>query len=102
MSARNRNHFNGFLRSNNIHARTLSDFHVGGAYTTETMTGDAELLTEYAQHRREAAFKELLDRHMALVYSTALRRVSDPQCARDIVQLVFIELAQHPEAVREP
>jgi RNA polymerase sigma factor (sigma-70 family) len=80
----------------------LSDFQFGGAYTTETMTDDAELLTEYAQHRREAAFKELLERHVPLVYSTALRRVSDPQSARDVVQLVFIELAQNPQAVREP
>jgi RNA polymerase sigma factor (sigma-70 family) len=80
----------------------LSDFVVGGAYTIETMTDDAELLAEYAQHRCEAAFKELLQRHVALVYSTALRLVSDPQWARDVVQLVFIELAQNPKTVREP
>jgi RNA polymerase sigma factor (sigma-70 family) len=68
----------------------------------ETMTDDAELLGEYVQHRCEEAFKGLLERHVPLVYSTALRRVSDPQCAHDVVQLVFIELAQNPQAVREP
>jgi RNA polymerase sigma factor (sigma-70 family) len=55
---------------------------------------DMELVRQYAAHRSESAFAELVSRHTNLVYSTALRRVSNPQLAEEIAQAVFVILAR--------
>jgi RNA polymerase sigma factor (sigma-70 family) len=55
---------------------------------------DAELLGEYAGTRSEAAFAEIVRRHINLVYSTSLRRVNDPHLAEDVTQSVFFVLAK--------
>jgi RNA polymerase sigma factor (sigma-70 family) len=55
---------------------------------------DMTLLREYAQQNSEAAFAELVSRHVGFVYSAALRQVRDPQRAEEITQTVFIILAQ--------
>jgi len=60
----------------------------------ETMN-DAELLQRYAESRCEAAFTELVKRHVDLVHSAALRQVGgDAQLAQDVTQSVFIDLAR--------
>jgi len=58
------------------------------------MTPDCELLRRYAETRSEAAFAELVQRHVNLVYSAALRQVNgDAHLAQDVAQMVFADLA---------
>lgn len=55
---------------------------------------DATLLRTYAEKGSEAAFAELVRRHIDLVYGVALRRTGgDAHGAADIAQQVFINLA---------
>jgi RNA polymerase sigma factor (sigma-70 family) len=59
------------------------------------MTDDAHLLRAYVENKSEAAFAELVERHLGLVYYSAVRQLgSDAHLARDITQNVFILLAQ--------
>ncbi len=54
---------------------------------------DQHLLSEFARHRSEAAFAELVARHAAWVRATAARTVGDGPAADDVVQAVFLALA---------
>ena len=64
------------------------------------MTDDAELLLRYADTGSESAFSELVARHLPLVYSAALRRVSgDAHLAQDVAQSVFTDLARKAHSV---
>jgi RNA polymerase sigma factor (sigma-70 family) len=55
---------------------------------------DPQLLREYAGGRSEAAFAELVRRHLDLVYSAALRITGDAHLAKDVSQGVFVALAK--------
>jgi RNA polymerase sigma factor (sigma-70 family) len=59
------------------------------------MNADNQLLESYARQGSERAFRELVERHVNLVYSAALRESAGnaPQ-AEDITQAVFTELAR--------
>ena len=55
---------------------------------------DAELLNEYAANQSEAAFGEIVRRYADAVYSAALRQVGNETQARDVAQIVFVDLAR--------
>src|SRR4051794_26787767 len=59
------------------------------------MTDDAELLRRHAHEQDSAAFGELVQRHLNLVYRTATRQLGDEAAlAEDVVQIVFSLLAR--------
>src|SRR5690242_403041 len=68
------------------------------------MATDTELLRSYAQDRSESAFTGLVQQHIDLVYSAALREAhGDAATAEDITQAVFVELARKAsDLVRHP
>ncbi len=64
------------------------------------MIDDASLLEIYARNRSEESFSELVRRHLALVYSAALRRTDgDAHRAKDVAQIVFTALARDAAAL---
>ncbi len=59
------------------------------------MTDDAQLLSRFTKRGDEAAFGELVTRHLDLVYSAALRQLNgDAHLAEDVIQTVFTDLAR--------
>src|SRR6187431_3235813 len=59
------------------------------------MTDDNQLLARFATGSDEDAFRQLIERHLDLVYSAALRRVNgDAPLAQDVAQTVFTDLAR--------
>src|ERR1017187_1747873 len=64
-----------------------------------TERDDIALLREFAATESEAAFAALVERHVNLVYSTALRRVGGAHTAQEITQAVFIILARKAKSL---
>src|ERR1035437_4576161 len=59
------------------------------------MTTDSQLLASFARTNSEDAFAELVQRHVHLVHSAALRQVNgDSHLAQDVAQTVFTDLAR--------
>lgn len=59
------------------------------------MASDAQLLQRYVAHRDQAAFAELVRRHLGLVYASALRRTNGRKhLAEEISQNVITDLAR--------
>ena len=56
-----------------------------------TTTDDAQLLQRIGQHDRQA-FSQLYDRYAAILYSTTLRVLSDPNEAAAVLQNVFLQI----------
>jgi len=64
------------------------------------MSDDRQLLAEFCRNGSEAAFRQLVGRHLNLVYSAAMRIVNgDTHLAQDIAQLVFSNLAGKARAL---
>ena len=54
-----------------------------------------ELLREYVDRGTESSFRELVDRYMDLVYSSARRRMGGAESlAEDVAQEVFLDLSR--------
>lgn len=60
--------------------------------TTGNDPTDAALLWQFVTDRSEAAFRRLTERHVDLVFGTAVRRTGDRTGAEEIAQNVFIAL----------
>ncbi|HTA29471.1 MAG TPA: sigma-70 family RNA polymerase sigma factor [Candidatus Cybelea sp.] len=56
---------------------------------------DLELLNEFAREHSQDAFAALVNRHLGLVYSAALRQVRSTHLAEEIAQNVFTSLARN-------
>lgn len=64
------------------------------------MNDDAHLLRRYADEGSEAAFAELVQRHLSLVYHAALRQCGgDAHRAQDVAQKVFSDLARKAKSL---
>jgi RNA polymerase sigma factor (sigma-70 family) len=61
----------------------------------ETMISDLELLQDYTRNKSEESFTALVNRHLNLVYSAALRQVRSPQLAEEVAQSAFTDLARN-------
>src|SRR5688572_6310510 len=60
------------------------------------MDSDNQLLESYARQGSERAFRDLVERHINLVHSAAVREAGgNASLAEDITQAVFTELALH-------
>jgi RNA polymerase sigma factor (sigma-70 family) len=73
---------------------------LGGIIIVNAVMDDHALLREYLEHHSEKAFSELVERHLPLVYGTALRLARDPHAAQDVAQAVFIRLARKAWTIR--
>jgi RNA polymerase sigma factor (sigma-70 family) len=61
----------------------------------KTMTSDLDLLGQFTRDHSQDAFTALVNRHVNLVYSAALRQVRSPQLAEEVAQSVFSDLARN-------
>src|SRR5476651_1800342 len=64
------------------------------------MTSDLDLLGQFAREKSQDAFTALVNRHVNLVYSAALRQVHAPQLAEEIAQSVFADLARNADKLK--
>jgi len=61
---------------------------------------EADLLAEFAARRSEAAFAELVRRHLPMVLGVCRRVLEDDDAAQDVAQGVFLALARKAPALQ--
>ncbi len=83
-------------------AGLLSGFEFGGhvIYRVMPPSEDMDLLRQYVERDSDIAFETILNRHINLVYSTALRQVRDAALAGEVTQTTFIVLARKARTLR--
>ena len=64
------------------------------------MQNDWQELRYYARDHSEEAFTRLVNQHLGMVYSSALRRTGDEHLARDITQIVFTNLVRRAASLQ--
>jgi RNA polymerase sigma factor (sigma-70 family) len=80
----------------------VSGFGILRELPSETAMDDRELLDEFVKARSQSAFRELVERHLPVVYSAARRMVRDSHLAEEVAQSVFTTLVQKAESIRPP
>src|SRR5258706_427775 len=63
---------------------------------------DRELLDRFVKDHSQSAFRELVERHLPVVYSAARRMVRGAHLAEEVAQSVFTTLAQKAASIRPP
>ena len=71
---------------------------IGSFDRTQHPTADDAFLLSLVQSGEEQAMATLFDRYSKVVYSIALRVLSDPALAEDILQDVFMQLWRTPDS----
>ena len=61
---------------------------------------DMDLVREFAVNGSETAFATLVQRHVNLVYSAALRQLGNSHEAEEVAQAVFLILARKARRLR--
>jgi len=69
----------------------------GGDMLVVMTANDLDLLRQFSREHAQDAFTALVQRHVNLVYSAALRQVRSPQLAEEVAQSVFTDLAQNAD-----
>jgi RNA polymerase sigma factor (sigma-70 family) len=62
---------------------------------------DVELLRSFRESRSEEAFREMVNRHLGMVYAVALRQMRKPELAEEVAHAVFIALARKADALSD-
>jgi RNA polymerase sigma factor (sigma-70 family) len=73
----------------------------GCFYKDRCKMNDLELLRCYRESGSEEAFRELVERHLGMVYAVALRQVRNPNWAEEVAHAVFIALARKAGSISE-
>src|SRR5262249_27467654 len=62
---------------------------------------DAEQLRSFRETGSEEAFREMVHRHLGMVYSVAWRQIRKPDLAEEVAHAVFIALARKANALSD-